>query len=224
MFQAFPLQTSLAALAVDGVRYAEPLGEPSVYASAVYARQVARGGNLDRSGLSASALRIHALLDGTQELGSLAETAGVALSELAVVARGLELAGHTERRRGLANGSILVLEDDTESARLIQRVLGAEGAGHPLKVVRDRVGAQLLLRRSKFDLVMLDLETAENEAFYRTCRSAAPKSTRFVGIMGLEDEGQLARLDAMGLDGVLHRPVAEADLKATVDHLLAVRA
>ncbi|HEV3164825.1 MAG TPA: response regulator [Isosphaeraceae bacterium] len=219
MFQALPLQSSLAALAVEGVRYGEPRGDLGSWSNAVYARQNPRGGNLDRSGLSALALRIHALLDGSQDLAGIARGAGLELSEVAIVARGLELAGQAERRQGLASASILVLDEDPESARAIQRVLGAEGAGYPLKVVRDRVGAQLLLRRSKFDLVIMGMETVENEAFYRSCRSHVA-TTRFIGILGLEDAGQLARLDAMGLDGVLHRPVAEADLNATVKHLL----
>jgi CheY-like chemotaxis protein len=208
---------------VDGVRYVEPLGDPAPWAHAVYSRQTSRGGNLDRSGLSAMALRIHALLDGSKGLTAIAQSVGVELSEAVATARGLELSGHVQRRQGLTSATILVLEDDPESARVIQRVLGADGSGYPLKLVRDRVGAQLLLRRTKFDLVMMGLETAENEAFYRSCRSHAPATTRFVGILGLEDEAQLARLDAMGLDGILHRPVAEADLMATVKHLLAFR-
>jgi hypothetical protein len=48
----------------------------------------------------------------------------------------------------------------------------------------------------------------------------APPTTRFVGIRHLDEEGELARLDALGLDGVLHRPVSEPDLRATVKHLV----
>ena len=69
---------------------------------------------------------------------------------------------------------------------------------------------------------MLALESTEQVAFYRSCRAQAPAHTKFVRILRVEDGG-LARVDAMNLDGVVHRPVADADLKATVSHLLAAR-
>ena len=89
---------------------------------------------------------------------------------------------------------------------LLQAALGPDGLGCQLKLVRDRVGAQLLLRRQRFDLVLIALDRPDQEAFLRACREHCPESTRFVGIVGLEDEEELARLDALGLDGILHRP------------------
>src|SRR5207245_1790646 len=58
MFQAFPLQSSLAALAVEGARHRERLVDnPAPWSGLVFARQAVRGGNPDRSGLSPQALR-----------------------------------------------------------------------------------------------------------------------------------------------------------------------
>jgi CheY-like chemotaxis protein len=223
MFQAFPLQMSLPALLIEGARRCEPVLDPGAWSNLVFVRQTPKGGNTDRTGLSPIEMKVQALLDGTQDLAAVARAALLPLVDVVYVARGLELAGQLERRKVMSNASILVLEEDHETARVIQRVLGPEGEGYPLKVVRDRVGAQLLLRRSKFELVMMGLESNEQVAFYRACRAQAPATTRFVGIFGLEEEGQLARLDAMNLDGVVHRPLAEADLKATVSHLLSAR-
>ncbi|HWE37804.1 MAG TPA: response regulator [Isosphaeraceae bacterium] len=220
MFQAFPLQASLPALAVEGVRRCEPIVDPAAWASLVFARQAAKGGNLDRAGLAPGDLRILSLCDGTRALAGVAEGAGVAPAEAAAVARGLELAGLLERRSATAGASVLLLDDDPETARTVQATLGDNG--HQVKAVRDRVGAQLLLRRNRFDLILLALDRPEHDAFFRACKEQVPASTRFVGIAGIEDESELSRLDAMGLDGVLHRPVTEADLKATVDHLLRV--
>ncbi|HEV3120420.1 MAG TPA: response regulator [Isosphaeraceae bacterium] len=220
MFQAFPLQLSLPALLVEGTRRCAPRPNLAEWANVILARHSQRGGNLDRAGLSPAEVRMHALLDGTNTLAAVAQGAGIDLAEAALVARGLELAGLLERRQGAAHGSILVLEDDPESARLMQRVLGPEGTGYELKVVRDRVGAQLLLRRGKYDVVMMALDQAEQEPFYRACRTQAPAGTKFVGILRLDAGCPLARVDALGLDGVLHRPVAEADLLATIKHLM----
>ena len=220
MFQAFPLQVSLPALAVEGLGRSEPAADEAVWGPLIFARQNPRGGNLDRAGLSHAAMKVHSLFDGTQPLAAIAEAVGLGVADVAGVARGLELTGLVERRTPSSHASILVLEDDPETVRTVQRILGADGDDYGIKVVRDRVGAQLLLRRQPFDLVMMALDRADQEAFYRTAKESSSSSTRFVGILGLDDESQLARLDAMGLDGILHRPVTEADVRATVKHLL----
>jgi DNA-binding response OmpR family regulator len=223
MFQAFPLQSSLAALAVEGARHCErPGDELAAWSDVVLARHAARGGNLDRSGLSPQALRVHAMLDGAQNLDAVARSAGAGLADVAAVARGLELAGQVERRQAQAVASILVLEEDAETTRVLQHVLGQEGEGYQLKVTRDRIAAQLLLRRNTFDLVIMALDQPSQEPFYRACRALAPAKTRILGIAAIDEEGDLVRLDAMGLDGLLHRPVGEKDVIVTVRHMLEV--
>jgi hypothetical protein len=220
MFQAFPLQTSLTALAVEGVRRCEPVAEVEPWRSRIYVRQTPRGGNLDRAGLSPVEIKIQTLLDGQHELGRIAEATGLALGDVVNVVRGLELTGLVEHRASAPQAMILILEEDAATVGLIQRVLGLDGLGYTLKHVRDRVAAQLLLRRTPCALMILALDRTEHEANYRTLRDQAPAATRFVGIRNIEEEGELARLDALGLDGVLHRPVSEPDLRATVNHLV----
>jgi CheY-like chemotaxis protein len=220
MFQAFPLQTSLPALAVEGVRRCEPAGNLEPWRSRIYARQTPRGGNLDRAGLSPVEIKIQTLLDGQHDLGSIAQATGHSLGDVVSVVRGLELTGQVEHRAAAPQAMILVLEEDAATVGLIQRLLGSDGLGYTLKHVRDRVAAQLLLRRTPCALVILALDRPEHETSYRALRDQAPAATRFVGIRNIEEEGELARLDALGLDGVLHRPVSEPDLRATVNHLV----
>jgi CheY-like chemotaxis protein len=220
MFQAFPLQLSLPALAIEGIHRCDPTGEHSSYASLVFARQTPRGGNLDRTGLSPSEMKAFSLFDGTATLGIIAERTGMSRESAADFARALELTGLLERRSPAAGASILVLDDDPDATRVLQAVLGPDGRGCQLKLVRDKIGAQLLMRRQQFDMVIMALDRPGMEAFLRTCREQCHGTTRFVGIVGLEDEEELARLDALELDGALHRPLSESDLKATVDHLL----
>jgi CheY-like chemotaxis protein len=224
MFQAFPLQLSLPALAVEGARACEPAGDLGHWRPLVYGRQNTRGGNLDRTGLSPAEIRIHTLLDGVQDLAAVAQRAGLDLDDVIPVIRGLELIGLVEPKTAMAQSLILLLEDDPRTVALIQEVLGPEGEGYPLKPVRDRVAVQLLLRRNPNALVLMALDRDDQEALYQAIKEHAPPTTRFVAIRRLDDEGELARLDALGLDGVLHRPLNESDLKATVKHLLAVGA
>lgn len=223
MFQAFPLQHSLAALAVEGVRLCTPADELADLAGVVFARQNVRGGNVDRSGLPPAELRVHTLLDGAEPLAAVARKAGVSTADAAAVALGLELAGQAERRSASASAAVLVLEDDADAARAIVHALGPEGEGYQVRHVRDRVAAQLLLRRNPFAVVLLPVDTPEQEAFYQAVRGHAPGAARFVGVLKIEEEGQLERLDALGLDGVVHRPLTEPDIRATVRQLLRGR-
>lgn len=221
MFQAFPLQLSLPALAVEGVRRCDPTTDLDPFASILFARQTPRGGNLDRAGLAPLELKLASMFDGTQTTSALAEQIGMPLNAVADIARGLELAGLLERRAAMPGAAVLVIDDEPESARMIQAALGPEGCGCQLKLVRDRIGAQLLMRRQRFDLVFIALDRPDQEPILDACRVQASETTRFIGLVGLSDEEELTRLDAMGLDGILHRPLAESDLKATLDHLLS---
>jgi CheY-like chemotaxis protein len=212
---------SLPALAVEGARVCDPTADLDRWRTLTYGRQNPRGGNLDRTGLSPAEIRVHTLLDGAQDLTAVAQRAGLELEDVIPVIRGLEMTGLVELKSAAAKALILLLEDDPRTVALIQEVLGPEGEGYPLKPVRDRVAVQLLLRRNPQALVLMALDRDEQEALYQALKEHAPPTTRFVAIRRLDDEGELARLDALGLDGVLQRPVAESDLKATVKHLLS---
>lgn len=220
MFQAFPLQLSVPALMVDGSRYCESAPDPADWETLVFARLAARGGNPDRAGLAPAVIKIHTLLDGARALGVIARDSGLVPGEVAIVVRGLERSGLVERRRPASSHSILVLEEDMETVRVIREALGPESANYQVKFVHDRIAAQLVMRRQKFQLVVISLDRAEQESFFRACKQHDGDGTRYVGILNIEEESELVRLDAMGLDGVIHRPVNEANLLATVNHLL----
>ena len=64
MFQALPLQLSVAALLVDGTRYSRSRFDVEEWGQLVFARQTARGGNSDRAGLSNAEIKVYTLLDG----------------------------------------------------------------------------------------------------------------------------------------------------------------
>lgn len=221
MFQAFPLQLSLPALAVEGVRRCVPPDELNGLGSLIFARTNPRGGNVDRVGLTPGDIRVHTLMEGTETLESIAHKANVPLNEVCVIARGLELIGQAERRKPTTTTvSVLLIEDDPDNARVALSVMGEEGEGLQVRHVRDRVAAQLLLRRQSFSLVMLPVDTPAQESFYLAIKEHAPNTTRFIGLISREASNDLERLDRLGLDGVIHRPITEADVQATLHQLL----
>ncbi len=115
MFQAFPLQISVPALVVEGLRHTDHLADAGDWGDLVCARQNPRGGNPDRAGLAPTAIKIHTLLDGARTLAEVARQTGLDLAEVVAIARGLELAGLIERRAPSSSSSILVLEEDQDT-------------------------------------------------------------------------------------------------------------
>jgi CheY-like chemotaxis protein len=224
MFQAFPLQLSLPALAIGGVRVCEGPADRDRWQSLIYSRQTPRGGNPDRTGMSSAEIRVHTLLDGVQDLVTIAHRAGLDLEEIVPIIRGLELTGLVEPKTANVQSLVILLENDPRTVALIQNVLGPDGEGYPIRHVRDRVAVQLLLRRNPSALVLMALDQDADIAHYQAMKELAPPATRFVGIRHVEEEGELTRLDALALDGLLQRPVTESDLKATVNHLLGAGA
>jgi CheY-like chemotaxis protein len=220
MFQAFPLQQSVPALVVEGSRYFDSVADTRDCENLVFARHTTRGANPDRAGLAPAVIKVHALFDGSRTLAEVAQSSSLDLGEVVAIARGLEQAGLVERRAASSSHSILVMEEDPETIRLVREVLGPEGANYQVKVVHDRIASQLLLRRQKFQIVMLAMDRPEHETFFRACKQQNTNGTRYIGILNIDEESELARLDAMGLDGVIHRPVNETNIIATVTHLL----
>ncbi len=220
MFQAFPLQMSLPALLVEGLALVEPTRDPSTWSGRVFVRQTVKGGNADRTGLGLNAMKLAGLLDGTIDLAQTSVKAGCSLAETVNVARALALAGLIEEREASLGSSVLIIEEDPDSARTLQGVLGPEGVGCQVRLVRDKLGAQLLLRRTAVDLVLLALDRPEQQASVASFKAMMPPSTRLVGIVGMEDVAQLKRIDSLGLDGVLHRPLVESDVRTLVKHML----
>ncbi|MDR3632477.1 MAG: response regulator [Isosphaeraceae bacterium] len=220
MFQAFPLHLSLPALAVEGVRRCVPPGESASWGDVVFVARMAPGSNPDRTGLSTVAQKVLVALDGSHDLESIARDGALGLEDVAVLTRGLELAGMVERR--VPGTAILVVDNDAETLRVVDEALTAERLCTDYKVARDRVGAQLLLRRGRFDIVLMDVDGPEQEKFYGELRAQAPARTRFVGFTKSQEEVDLIRLDTLGLDGIIERPATVEAITATLKHFVEV--
>lgn len=218
MFQAFPLQMSLPGLAVEGVLRCDPVRDANSWAGLLFHRPSIPGGNRDLAGLSPLAAKVHSSLDGLRDLEAVARDSRLKLDDVVKLVRGLELVGLVERRSDSA--LILVVEEDRETVEILTQVLKDEALKCQFKIVQERVGAHLLLRRARFDVVMMALDSPEQEEFYSTMRVQTPPTTRFVGLVGVKDEEELLRLDSIGLDGIIERPVTKESVQGTIKLLL----
>jgi CheY-like chemotaxis protein len=221
VFRAFPLQMSLPALAVEGVRRCDPIRDASSWTSAVYRRPTLVGANPDGAGLSAVTSKIHAALDGMRDLETLSREFELGLEDVVNMVRGLELIGLVERRSD--DAQVLVLEEDPTAIEVIKQALQEKSLHCQFKIVQERVAAQLLMKRGRFDIVMLALDQPDQEQFYSAMRTQSPATTRFVGLTKFIEEAELVRLDSIGLDGIIERPITVEAVKETVKLLVGSR-
>jgi DNA-binding NarL/FixJ family response regulator len=147
----------------------------------------------------------------------------VPLEAVVDLVRALQSIGWTEEVQPSTHAAILIIDDDAVTLECIRAALESQGDRYQIKAVHDRIGAQLMIRRSRFDLLIMALDRPDQEAAFRQLKALLPQATAFLGVITLEDEEELPRLDALNLEGVLHRPVVEADVKAAVEHVLGLQ-
>ena len=214
LFKKSPLQISLVALLVDGCMRAE--STPESDAGFAWVRKAQRGQNLDRGGLDAGHMKLMSQLEDATTSAVLAERVGKDGDEIARVLRGLEMAEWVERCEHRETRTILAMEDDRESANMLRDLLNSDDNDLSGRVVRDRLGLQLLLKRNTPHAVILPVDAPECADIAKSIRESDSQGN--VRLIGVTSEGAQATFEA---DGVLTRPYTIEDVLEIVDGTLA---
>jgi CheY-like chemotaxis protein len=117
---------------------------------------------------------------------------------------------------------VLCVEDSTVNARLVERILEAQGDA-VVAAGSGQDACRLAVERRP-DIVLLDLHLPDMSGEEVVRRLAARSETRDVPIVvmtGGADERRFEALLALGVRGVLEKPYASRDLVAAVDAALA---
>jgi hypothetical protein len=118
---------------------------------------------------------------------------------------------------------VVAMESDPAGAQRLREILGDHPERFVGKVVRDRLGVQLLLRRMHPDALMLAVDTEEQRVLARELRRSNDlKNTRFVGIAGCSGERTPGSdgAETFGLDAILHRPFSDAEALDVLERVL----
>jgi two-component system KDP operon response regulator KdpE len=111
-------------------------------------------------------------------------------------------------------GRILIVDDDPQIRRVLKIALSGEG--YEVKDVRTGEEAELELRQSRYDLMLLDMNMPGMGGF-QTCRTV--RATSDIVIMMLtvrnSEEDKVAALDA-GADDFITKPFSTAELLARI--------
>ncbi len=218
LFARSPLNTSLAALLVEGAITAQE--EIPIESGVAWVRHALRGQNLDRAGLDPKQMKLLSMLEDPATTDQLADRTGMAPREVVRVLHGFELAAWVERREHRQTRQILAMESDRAAANLLRDLLTSEENDISGRVVRDRLGLQLLLKRNCPDAVILPMDAPESADLARSLR----ESTEHVGVRVIGvTSGDEQELD-LGADAILQRPYSLDDVLAVVNQALSSEA
>lgn len=226
-----PLDVSLLALLIDGA-LACPLDDlPDEPDGAVWTRCTLHGQNLDRAGLSPRQMKVLGLLAESLTSVKIAARLKCEPLEARRILQGFRLAELAQVRQQRAVRTCIALESDVDSAQQIRNMFGDPAIPITGRVVRDRLGLELLLRRAAPDLLLIaaDDDTCRQLAETMQQSSAVPGEVRWVAV-GAPEALTLARAEdgtvaigAARYDSVIERPFTAASLGSQLAAVLDSR-
>ncbi len=124
----------------------------------------------------------------------------------------------------VAPATILIVDDNEASARLLERMLGRDG--HRVRFARDGAEALVMVERENPDLVLLDVMMPTLDGFETCRRLKSNPETRLVPVVlvtALNDRRDRIRGLEVGADDFLSKPVNAAELTARMRSLLRIK-
>ena len=213
LFTRSPLETSLAGLMVEAA-VAAPAEELTGDATTAWVRCNSRGQNLDRTGLAPGYMKLLSQLESPLTAAELSQRTGVAPEELVRVLHGFEQCGWVERGSSGQTTEVLALETDLAGASMLRELFNDDSQPFSGRVVRDRLGMQLLLKRQRPNAVVLAADSDDSVALLETVDRT---STRVIVAVGAAaDEETTMRIAQIAPDAMLTRPYTLGDFAAAV--------
>jgi DNA-binding response OmpR family regulator len=155
-----PLESSLLALLIDAALMCDPEQIPPQDPAALYVRRAVRGQNLDRSGLSAAHMKLLSLLTEPRSLPELLRQTALSNDELNRVLYGLALADVVETQAHVRQ--VVIYESNATAAQQLKDALEAKCHGYVVRVFKDRLALQLVLKRAHPDVLVFGFDTEES--------------------------------------------------------------
>ncbi len=219
LHRRLPLDLSVVALLVEACSLVGTESLPSYDDNSVFSRKAIRGQNLDRAGLTAPHQKLLSQLNDGAALNDVAASSNWDEEETRRVLYAMQLADLVESKTVQLGQRVVVLETDPQMTLQLRQVAESSDCPLVLKVVRDRLSLQLVLKRQHPDVIVVALDTEIGQQFCQEMFSQ-PSSLVWVGVV--TDEAQADAFQDR-LDGTLTRPFDVSDLINTVEQACARR-
>ncbi len=124
---------------------------------------------------------------------------------------------HKEEGKRSSGLRILYAEDEYTNQRMVQGVLSR--AGHEVVLASDGAEALQTLSESHFDLVLMDIQMPVLDGLETTrrIRSDMKLDLPVIALTAFANEGDLNRFEAVGMNGLLHKPFELEELLQTLE-------
>jgi CheY-like chemotaxis protein len=120
--------------------------------------------------------------------------------------------------------TFLIVDDSPDSVNLLSSLFGAHG--YEVRVAYDWATALETAKNYLPDIVLLDLGMPEMDGIHLALlfrEHEQLKDKLLIAVTGYADDEHRQQCEAAGIDYVLAKPVAWADLKNTIDRLWSAR-
>jgi len=157
LFQKLPLDASLLSLLVEGALICDVQELPSDEQTPGFVRKAVRGQNMDRAGLSSRHMRLMSVVAEPISVAQMAQQLGWPIEEARRVAHGFELAELVERCQIANTTKVFALIANPELGKTTESVFSQNGEQVSGKIARDWLALRLMLRRSKPDAILIEM-------------------------------------------------------------------
>ncbi|MEZ6138494.1 MAG: response regulator [Pirellulaceae bacterium] len=222
LHHSLPLDISLLALLVEGAIYSEAHSQAAP--GTTYVRRAIRGQNLDRAGLAARHMNVLNVVAEPKDQRELTQILGWDEDEVQQVLHAFELAELIERRSCPIAGNFVVYEPDARHAQNLRASLEASDHRYSGKVVRDKLGLQLVLKRTiPHTLVFAADDQATCDMIKRLFANTDPRVAQVKRIVLTTQAASVDWVERCGtrIDQVLRYPCSAEALFAAMDQLLS---
>lgn len=223
LFRKLPLDISLMALLVEGAFHCPQEDLPEETPETAYVRKGIRGQNLDRAGLAARHMKIVGLLGEPIAAPELASRLDWDLDEVRRVLHGLVMAELVDRQTQSRAKRIAIWENEIVPAGPFRELFQVDSERFAGKIVRDRLGIQLLMKRSRPDVVVVPWNTDENRRFAQELAQSVDgpdSAVKWIGVLPANDD-QGDEFNGFSVDGLLRSPYQRDDLISELNRVLA---
>ena len=198
LFRKLPLDSSLLSLLVEGALICKKDELPSIADAEGFVRKAVRGQNLDRAGLSSRHMRLMNVVAEPTSVGELATQLEWPAEEVVRVAHGFELAELIEKVSVADTTKVFGVVADVDQAGKVRGFFQHCQDEVTGKLVRDSIGLRLLLRRSRPDVLIMEINGDDSELRQLLEDSGdALSGVRLVGIKTTDEATTACELDAI---------------------------
>lgn len=220
LFRKLPLDCSLAALLVEAALRCDRSQLPEDTPNTVYVRRSIRGQNLDRAGLTPDQLKVLGGVNEPITAADLSDCCGRDIEETRRILFGLCTAELVDRQVEGEVLHVVAQESDAGAARILRAALNQQEGRYSARIVRDQLAVQLLLKRSRPDVLILPYEAERDRQFVDNIRKQVDSKRidmKLVGILPPDADAQVQSAAARLFDSTISRPYAAGPVLTAID-------